>query len=143
MGEHNVDVLRSEVDASGYDLVIEAGSTIRHVQLKAMADGGKRAHAFVNTMLLAKPAGCILWMIYDPATLLISHYLWFGGMSGQQLPDLGNKVARHSKGNAQGLKAERAAHRLLARSRFERFEGIAQLGRTDCLLFDHQQSRPV
>lgn len=49
------EVLRSEFDGFGYDLVIEARGVIRHVQLKATRVGGKRAHVDIG---LAN--GCLL-----------------------------------------------------------------------------------
>lgn len=63
------DVLRSDVDALGHDLVIEANGVIRHIQLKAMYRGGKRTRLTANIRLAARPSGCIVWMIYDPVTL--------------------------------------------------------------------------
>ena len=38
-----VDVMYSSVDAFGYDLVIESGDVIRHVQLKTRARAGRTA----------------------------------------------------------------------------------------------------
>ena len=34
-----LDVMRSDLDAQGHDVVLEAAGVIRHVQLKAMAAG--------------------------------------------------------------------------------------------------------
>jgi hypothetical protein len=46
-----IEVLRAEVDAAGYDLVLEAGGTIRHVQLKASRNGARTARQTINSML--------------------------------------------------------------------------------------------
>ena len=43
---------------------------------------------------------------------------------GLPLPDLGEQVARHTKGDAAGAKAERPAIRVLAKGRFERDLGL-------------------
>src|SRR6476620_10460783 len=40
-GVRDFEVLRSDVDSHGYDLVIEANGILRHIQLKAMVCGGK------------------------------------------------------------------------------------------------------
>jgi hypothetical protein len=42
-GIAQVEVLKPEVDDSGYDLVLEANGFVRHVQLKASAQGSKTA----------------------------------------------------------------------------------------------------
>jgi hypothetical protein len=114
----SIDVLRSEFDAQGHDVVLEAAGVIRHVQLKATVEGGKRQHVDINVRLRAKPSGCIIWMTYEPITLGITAYRWFGGMPGEPLPDLGDRITRHSRGNA-GQKAQRPALRNLPKSRFE------------------------
>lgn len=126
-GIPDFEILRAEVDAHGYDLVIEAAGIMRHIQLKAMVQGGRRRDVGVNLRLAAKPSGCVVWMIYDPATLSLGPFRWFGGEPGEQLPTLGDRVVRHSKGNADGVKLERAGHRLVPRSRFITLNGIEAL----------------
>jgi hypothetical protein len=51
------EILRSEVDSHGYDLVIEASRNICHIQLKALRNGGKRSDVALSTRLAAKPSG--------------------------------------------------------------------------------------
>lgn len=60
-----VEVLRAEVDAAGYDLLLEAGDKIRHVQLKASREGGKTARQTINSKLARKAGGCVIWIAYD------------------------------------------------------------------------------
>jgi hypothetical protein len=117
-GITDFEVLQSQVDSHGYDVVIEALGVIRHIQLKAMVHGGKRQAVGVNQRLAAKPSGCVIWMVYDPATLELGPFYWFGGAPGHSLAELGDRVARHTRGNSDGLKAERPGHRLVAKSRF-------------------------
>ncbi|QHL92043.1 hypothetical protein GVO57_14245 (plasmid) [Sphingomonas changnyeongensis] len=121
------DVLRGDVDLQGHDLVIEANGIVRHIQLKATVAGGKRSKVNVNTKLSSKPSGCVVWMRYHPETLEIGPFGWLGGLPGEPLPDLGTKLVRHSKGNAQGFKAERAGHRIVGRSRFTMVPDISGL----------------
>lgn len=123
----SLDVLRSEFDAQGYDVVLEAGQVIRHIQLKASREGGKRRHVDINVRLRAKPGGCVVWINYDPATLAITTLRWFGGLPGEQLPDLGSIVTRHSKGDRQGTKHCRPALRNLSIARFETVESLDEL----------------
>lgn len=123
----DIEVLKGEVDRGGYDLVLEANGVIRHVQLKSSFLGSKVRAVSVGTKLLAKPGGCVIWLEFTADTLKIEQYGWFGGSPGQALPDLGSKIARHSKANSAGMKAERPMHRELAKSRFEVLGAIGPL----------------
>jgi len=122
-----IDVMRGEFDAHGHDVVFEAAGVLRHVQLKAMVAGGKRRDVNVNVRLRSRSSGCIAWMVYDPATLKVIEYRWFGGEPGEPLPDIGGTVARHSKGNALGEKALRTGHRLLGKTKFETLADLGML----------------
>lgn len=117
-----VEVLRSEVDASGYDVVLECNEVLRHVQLKTSRRESKTAIQKVNIALAAKPSGCIVWIVrsedIESCRASLS-YLFFGGESRMPLPSLENfKVATHTKGNAEGVKKERAAIRVIPKAKF-------------------------
>src|SRR6266702_3872007 len=123
-GRRDIEVLKSEVDRAGYDIVLEANGIIRHVQLKSSFIGSTVREVSVNTKLLAKPGGCVIWLEFEPDTLAIGKYLWFGGIPGAALPDLGSKVSRHSKANSKGEKLERPMHRVVGKGRFEQLLDI-------------------
>jgi hypothetical protein len=116
---YEVEVLRSEVDSAGYDLVIGCQRTVRHIQLKTILSGGKADEVKVGLRLMDVPSGCVVWIVVTP-DLGIESYLWFGGLPGEPLPDVRDgKIAKHTKGNAMGEKAERSNHRLVRRKRFQ------------------------
>ena len=54
-----VEVLRSEVDASGYDVMFDCNGILRHVQLKTSKIDGKTARQKVNLALAEKPSGSV------------------------------------------------------------------------------------
>ena len=117
-----VEVLRSEVDASGYDVVFECNGVMRHVQLKTSRAASKTASQKVNIALATKPSGCIVWIVrsenMESCRASVS-YLYFGGASGMPLPSLeGFKVATHTKGNSEGVKKERTAIRVIPKAKF-------------------------
>lgn len=120
-------VLHAVPDRDGYDLVIDAGSIARHIQLKSSVVGGKTRRVPINTRLAAKTSGCVVWTIYNPAIRDFSDLRWFGGAPNEPLPDLGDRPVRHSRGNSEGAKAIRPGMRMLTLARFERLEGIAAL----------------
>jgi hypothetical protein len=123
----DIEVLKSEVDRGGYDVVLESNGVIRHVQLKSSFRGSKVREVDVSTKLLRKPGGCILWLEFDRESLAIERFYWFGGNAGTALPDLGLRISRHSKGNSDGEKNERPIHRVLTRGRFEALADIREV----------------
>jgi len=125
-GDWRLEVLKPQVDDGGYDLVLEA--IVRHVQLKASFRGSKVNHAKINTLLANKPSGCVVFIWFDPATLELGPFAFFGGVPGQPLPGVaGMKIGRHTKGNAQGVKTERPNMRKVPLSKFERLRSVEQV----------------
>lgn len=126
-GIHDAEILRSEFDAGGYDLVLSRGGLTRHIQLKAAIAGAATQGVTLGLRLAARPSGCVIWMVVKE-DLSIDHFLWFGNPPGQPLPDIaGLAVARHAKGNATGYKAARPNHRRVPRKAFARIVSIPEL----------------
>jgi hypothetical protein len=123
----DVSVLRPEVDSGGYDLALEYRGIVRHVQLKSSHRHAKRASITANVRLLDRPSACILWIYFDPDTLLLGPFLWFGGAPGEKIPALGEKVATHTKHNAQGVKSVRPGHRVIPKSSFMKFDTMGEV----------------
>jgi hypothetical protein len=121
------EVLHGEVDDHGYDLAVEAGGILRHIQLKVTILGGARTDVGIHTRLADKPSGCVIWLIFDPVTRDFQAIRWFGGKPGDRLPDLGSKVGRHTRGNSAGVKASRPAIRIVPASRFEQLDDFAHM----------------
>lgn len=125
-GVHEVDLLRAETDAAGYDIVIEVGSVSRHIQLKSSAVGATTANQKVNVALGAKRSGCVLWVLFNSSTLELGPFLWFGGKPGEPLSDItGFPVAKHTKGNAEGEKKERKNIRIITKGKFTKVSSIS------------------
>ena len=120
-------VSHSEVDNSGYDLIVEVGRVTRHIQLKAMQSAGKRRDFDLQIRLAEKASGCAILMLHDPVSLAIKGYRLFAGEPGAPLPHLGDKAVRHSKGDAHGVKAERSALRNVPITTFVAVHGIREL----------------
>lgn len=140
------EVLRSEFDAFGYDVVIEANGVLRHIQLKATRVSGARASVDIQQALAGKPGGCVIWMIVDPATLEPGPFLWLGGRPGSSLPELGEREVRHSRADASGAKKVRPGLRRVPKGTFTRIDTIRELAITmfgqteaeyDRILSDH------
>ena len=127
-GHYNSEVLRADVDGAGFDIVMESNHVLRHIQLKASLVGGKTARQNLNLALSKKPSGCVIWMVVYPVTLNFDHFFWLGNAPGQALPDISDTpIAKHTKGNAEGFKAERANIRVISKSKFEKLGSVSEV----------------
>ena len=123
----DVEVLRSEFDAGGYDLVLGYKNIVRHIQFKTVLEGGANTLVSISLKLAEKPSGCVIWTVVDPELNAIA-YLWYGGEPNEPLPQIDRlKITKHTKGNALGEKAERINHRVLNMSQFRRYETLEEV----------------
>jgi hypothetical protein len=126
-----VEVARSKTDAFGYDLVLSSGPVTRHVQLKASRSDGSTRSQKINTALAQKPGGCVVWIKVDGDTLAPRTFAWLDLPTQWPAANLnrtpGVKVARHTKGNAQGVKAERANIMEVGWRNFTQLTSIAEV----------------
>ncbi len=120
-----LEILKPQVDDAGYDLALEAKGILRHIQLKSSSRDAKTATVNVSVKLAQKPSGCVLWVLFDPNTMALGPFRWLGAEPGLRLPSIANlKVAKHTKGNAQGVKLPRAGLRVVPRRRFETLQDV-------------------
>jgi hypothetical protein len=67
-GMRQVELLKAEVDAGGYDLVLECNGVTRHVQLKSSYRGAKTSRVNIHVGLQRRDSGCVIWIMFDPAS---------------------------------------------------------------------------
>ena len=124
-GVYDVDLLHSDIDASGYDVVLEFPQGVRHVQLKASLN---RKPVVANGKIGDRPSGCIVVMIVSEETLEFVEFLWFGNPLGQSCSNIREfPKASHTKGDSTGMKAKRVDTYKLSVGKFERLEDIRSL----------------
>lgn len=70
-------ISRPEVDFGGYDLIIEKGNQIRHIQLKARTRNAKTKHYNISLALTKKPLGCVVVIEFDQNLDLTYHFFGF------------------------------------------------------------------
>jgi len=109
---------------SGYDLVLECNGVLRHVQFKSSHRDASTRDVTVHVNFANKPSGCVIWIVFDTDTLKLGPFLWFGGSPGQPLPPLGDRVARHAKGDSTGRKSPRPNLRVVGRNQFKELSNI-------------------
>ena len=97
---------------------------MRHIQLKTSIIGGKTADQKVHAKLAEKPSGCVVWIYINKDTLHLGPFFYFGVEAGALV---GCKIAKHTKGNKYGVKAERQNLRVVPKGRFTKFESVEDL----------------
>jgi hypothetical protein len=97
---------------------------LRHVQFKSSHRDASTRDVTVHVNLAKKPSGCVIWIVFDTDTLKLGPFLWFGGSPGQPLPPLGERVARHAKGDSTGRKCPRPNLRVVGRNQFKELSNI-------------------
>ncbi len=125
-----IEVLHSEVDSAGYDLVMEYNGVIRHLQLKSSRWDAATARHAINIKLAEKPSGCVVWLLYrvPPHQCRVElRYRFFGGEPGSPLPSLGDRAVKHTKANAQGVKTVRPGLREITKSDYSPELTLAEL----------------
>jgi hypothetical protein len=137
-GIYTVEVLRSEVDDSGYDIILEYNAIVRHIQLKSSFDGSTTQSVKVHTKLQHKPGGCVIWIVFNKDNLDFQEFRWFGNPPGERLPDISKfPVANHTKADSTGRKNERPDIRTISRKHFTRLYTIDDIANK---LFDLVQT---
>lgn len=130
-GPVRAEVMKPQVDDGGYDLFIESNGVARYIQLKASFRGAKTARQKINAELSSKPSGCVVWIYFDKESMDLGPFFYFGDEPGRPLPPLdGFRTARHTKGNAQGFKAERPGIYVVPKGRFRQVDTIDELVET-------------
>jgi hypothetical protein len=126
-----VEVLRSEIDAAGYDIVLECNGIIRHVQLKTSTAEARTTRQLINIALAEKPSGCVVWLVRTEdrqSCRMRLRYRFFGHGPGEPLPSLEPfPVAKHTKADSTGFKKERPAIRQIPKREFEEIGTITEL----------------
>jgi len=124
----SLEISHPSVDRAGFDVVLEANGITRHVQFKSSARTAKTSVQKIQVGLADKPSACVVWILFDPLTLELGPFLFFGNDPGKKIPSLNIlKVAKHTKGNAEGVKLERPNLRILPRSCFHKLESVEKL----------------
>ena len=127
-GDCQLEVSKPDVDNSGYDIIAEQHGVLRHIQLKASYIGGKTAKQKVHIKLAEKPAGCVIWVYFNADTLDLGPFLYFGSGLNEALPNIENaRIGKHTKGNQDGVKAERPNIRDINKGEFTSYSTVHEI----------------
>lgn len=73
-----LQVFNSEVDDSGFDLVLTLGSQVRYVQLKQTHDEKVPTHCSVRLSFAEVSGSCVVLMSHSLATLRLTEFRFYG-----------------------------------------------------------------
>jgi hypothetical protein len=121
-----VEVLRAEIDASGYDIVLACRDITRHVQLKTSGMSATTQYQKVSLKLGEKRGGCVVWIVRNEAAAASEHrvklrYRFFGVPASEDKLGIANdnyKVVKHTKGDSTGKKHKRRGIKMVPKSAF-------------------------
>lgn len=124
-GVTDVEVLRSEFDAYGYDLVMSRGSVVRHIQLKASTKK-KPVRVSISRSLLEKPSGCVIWIGISP-DLKLERFYWLGAAPRSPLPVSDSPLAAKGRRNKDGRRLERPNHIYIPDAHFKLISSLREI----------------
>ncbi len=100
-----LNVLKSEVDAFGFDLVLAVAEHTYHIQMKTRS-GSPPANSYeLSESLWKLPNACAIWMLYDPKTIEPTGYY----LMGKPLPPI-DEFASSDRPGFRKVKMQRANH---------------------------------
>ena len=108
-----LQVFNSEVDDSGFDIVLSLGTQIRYVQLKQAHDEKIPTHCSVRLSFADVPGSCVVLMSYTIMELHLTKFRFFGGAPGQPMERIDALRATKAPGrrNAAGERKTRTNYR--------------------------------
>jgi hypothetical protein len=122
-GVVDAEVLRSDFDAHGYDLVMARGRIVRHIQFKT-GTSSKPGNVSVAQALAEKPSGCVIWIRVSD-DLDMGPFFWFGGAPGEPLPPIAHYSSPlRATHNKNGVRPPRQNHRLVPSREFQGLETL-------------------
>ena len=112
-------VFDSEIDDSGFDVVLSVGSYTRHLQLKCTIEGSKTQSVALRQSLCDLQGGSVVWMEYGRSTLEVQKYHLFSYSNPlEPLSFTKFPLAKTVRADSTGFKKVRQAIHLVPKSAF-------------------------
>ncbi len=116
----SLQVFNSQVEDSGFDVVLGLGSQIRYVQLKQTHEEKLPPNCSVRLSFAALPGACVVLMSHTLKELRLSQYRFFGASPSEPLPSIEGfrKPMKPGRRNATGERKIRDNYRKVPMSQF-------------------------
>lgn len=114
-------IFNSEVDESGFDLVLGCEDKLRYIQVKQVHLKGSANKFSVRLEFTRLPGSCVIVIVHTEDELQIDHYLFYGGAPDEPMPTVEHEKPSVSpiKKDATGKKKVRDHYRDIPRRRFQ------------------------
>ena len=103
-------ILKAQVDMNGVDLTLTSKRQIRHLQMKTRSNRPAATPYEISDAIWGSEDGCVVWMIYESATLEPTEY----HLLGRPLPELRIFAASPKKAGFRKVWTRNANHRFLS-----------------------------
>jgi hypothetical protein len=113
-------IFNSEVDDSGFDLVLGCGAKLRYIQVKQVHANGAASKFSVRLDFTRMPGSCIVVVVHTEDELLVDHFLFYGGSVHEPMPSVeDNKPSiLPGKRDIDGNRKTRQHYRDVKRNKF-------------------------
>lgn len=115
----SLQVFNSEVDDSGFDLVLGLGSQLRYVQLKQAHEEKNPAYCSIRLSFSSMPGSCVVLMSYSIAELRLTKYRFFGGSPHEPMSAIGGMRTSPGRRDATGERKVRSNYRDVPYKQFQ------------------------
>lgn len=117
----SLQVFNSEVDDSGFDVILGVGAELRYIQLKQAHDEKVPAHVSVRLQFSELPGSCVVLMSHRLADLALTGFRFYGGAAtSEPMPGIAAFSTSKAPGRrtADGARKVRENYRNVLVSRF-------------------------
>lgn len=113
-------IFNSEVDDSGFDLVLGCGTKLRYIQVKQVHAKGTASKFSVRLDFTRMPGSCVVVVVHTEDELLIDHFLFYGGAVNEPMPSVEDNKPSTVPGrrDIEGKRKTRQHYRDVRRKKF-------------------------
>lgn len=113
-------IFNSEVDDSGFDLVLGCGAQVRYIQVKQVHANGTASKFSLRLDFTRMPGSCVVVVVHTEDELLIDHFLFYGGAVHEPMPSVeeNNHSILPGRRDIDGNRKTRKHYREVKRNKF-------------------------
>lgn len=136
-------IFNSEVDESGFDLVLGCNTKLRYIQVKQVHSKGAASKFSVRLDFTRMSGSCVVVVVHTADELMVDHFLFYGGGIHEPMPSVeeNNPSIVPGKRDIDGNRKTRQHYRDIRRNKFrgplttaellDALFGIGHEGRTE------------
>lgn len=122
-------IFNSEVDDSGFDLVLGYGTQLRYIQVKQVHSKGAASKFSVRLDFTRMLGSCVVVVVHTEQDLMIEHFLFYGGASDEPMSSVEDNSPSIMPGrrDIDGKRKRREHYRDVKRNKFKGPLAVAEL----------------